>query len=97
MGVLSYIHVLLLLCLISLQQGFGQKRFAVDVRECGLSRREPSCWQRSLSLLCGRDMCHTVLGSTRGHGWGALMPPMHRQHFGYLWCRGAPGTSSRGS
>lgn len=61
MGVLSYIHILLLLCLISLQQGFGQKCFAVDVRERGFSRRESCCWQWSFSLLCGRDVCHTVV------------------------------------
>lgn len=38
-------HVLLLFCLISLQQGFCAQSFAVDTGERGLGRcRKPGCW-----------------------------------------------------
>lgn len=47
-------HVLLLFCLISLQQGFCAQCFAVDAGERGLSRcRKPGCRRCPLSALCG--------------------------------------------
>lgn len=36
------------------------------------------------------------LRGTWGHGWGPPLPPASSWRWGYLWCRGAPGASSRG-